>query len=68
MGYIFYFLVQSVYGLTKTNSSFHGVLFKQKVLTEVLEEAGYQKDSVLVQADFMKVIAISAFLRYPEAL
>ncbi|KAL8497566.1 hypothetical protein ACS0TY_021049 [Phlomoides rotata] len=30
---------------------------REKVLTQVLEEAGYTKDSVLVPADFMKVIS-----------
>ncbi|KAL8493065.1 hypothetical protein ACS0TY_024325 [Phlomoides rotata] len=40
---------------------------REKVLTQVLEEAGYHKDSFLVLADFMKVIAISAFLGNPEA-
>lgn len=33
------------------------IFAKQKVLTHVLEEAGYTKDSVLVPADFMKVIS-----------
>lgn len=31
-------------------------LFLQQVLKDVLEEAGYSKDSLLVQSDFMKVI------------
>ncbi|KAL0315260.1 UNVERIFIED_CONTAM: Calcineurin subunit B type 1 [Sesamum calycinum] len=29
---------------------------REKVLTHVLEEAGYTKDSLLVQADFMKIL------------
>ncbi|KAL8497565.1 hypothetical protein ACS0TY_021049 [Phlomoides rotata] len=32
---------------------------REKVLTQVLEEAGYTKDSVLVPADFMKIIGSS---------
>ncbi|CAA2953995.1 calcineurin subunit B-like [Olea europaea subsp. europaea] len=32
---------------------------REKVLTRVLEEAGYAKDSLLVQADFMKIVGNS---------
>lgn len=31
--------------------------FIQQVLTQVLEEAGYQKDSLLVLSDFVKVLS-----------
>ncbi|CAI9783016.1 unnamed protein product [Fraxinus pennsylvanica] len=32
---------------------------REKVLTQVLEEAGYAKDSLLVQADFIKILGNS---------
>ncbi|XP_041999478.1 calcineurin subunit B-like [Salvia hispanica] len=32
---------------------------RERVLTKVLEEAGYRKDSVLVPADFMKILGSS---------
>ncbi|KAL3643019.1 hypothetical protein CASFOL_013834 [Castilleja foliolosa] len=32
---------------------------RERVLTQVLEEAGYAKDSLLVQADFMKILGSS---------
>lgn len=35
--------------------------FIQQVLTHVLEEAGYRKDSFLVLADFMKVMYITLY-------
>ncbi|KAL2481100.1 Calcium-binding EF-hand family protein [Abeliophyllum distichum] len=33
---------------------------REEVLTQVLEEAGYAKDSLLVQADFMKILGNSS--------
>lgn len=35
--------------------------FIQQVLTHVLEEAGYKKDSFLVLADFMKVMYVNLY-------
>jgi len=34
----------------------YSVLYIQEVLAQVLEEAGYTKDSFLVLSDFMKVL------------
>ncbi|KAF3683664.1 putative V-type proton ATPase subunit H-like [Capsicum annuum] len=45
--------------LQDLTGSFISEVQREQVLTSVLEEAGYSKDSLLVQSDFLKILGSS---------